>query len=230
MKIKFSILFVSLLFWFSKIAFSAPVIIIGVSGGSGSGKTTFSKKLKDMSGFGSRVGLVSQDNYFFPLSKATEFVNGQPNGDHPSSMDFKTMKVGLKSLKERSSVQIPKYDEKTDTVLPGDVVGPFDVVIFEGIHAFYDSEVRELMDYKIFLDIDSKLRFERRLARDKEDPIVLRKHFDQIVDPMYVKYIYPMIEYADYIISSSGEYEETLEKFTKIVADHIVKNEVRSGK
>ena len=184
------------------------MLIIGIAGGSGSGKTTVVKaiteRLKD------RVVVIPQDSYYKDLSHLTEQEKRDHNFDHPDSIDFDLLREQLHELREGREVEQPIYSyitcgrSKTETVN----VKPADVIIVEGILIFTDPELRKLMDIKIFVDADDDDRLMRVMARDivergKTVEWVIER-YSNTVKPMYLQFIEPSKRYADIIIPQGG--------------------------
>ena len=184
------------------------MLIIGIAGGSGSGKTTVVKaiteKLKD------KVTVIPQDSYYKDLSHATEEEKRVHNFDHPDSIDFELLRHQLKELREGKAVEQPIYSyitcgrSKTETV----TVNPSDIIIVEGILIFTDPKLRKLMDIKIFVDADDDDRLMRVMSRDivergKTVEWVIER-YSKTVKPMYLQFIEPSKRYADVIIPQGG--------------------------
>lgn len=181
-------------------------IVIGIAGGSASGKTTIAEKI--VSALKSKeVGTLSQDWYFVPKLQPKQFhVNGHPNYDHPSAMDFPLMTKQLAALKEGKQVKdIPDYDFKTaERSSKKRQLGPCKVVIFEGIHALENPELLKNMNLKIFVQLDADVRLGRRIIRDsiergKDVKSVLAWYFE-MVKPMHDTFIEPSKESADLVV------------------------------
>lgn len=184
------------------------MLIIGIAGGSGSGKTTVVKaiteKLKD------KVTVIPQDSYYKDLSHATEEEKRVHNFDHPDSIDFELLRHQLKELREGKAVEQPIYSyitcgrSKTETV----TVNPSDIIIVEGILIFTDPKLRKLMDIKIFVDADDDDRLMRVMSRDivergKTVEWVIER-YSKTVKPMYLQFIEPSKRYADVIVPQGG--------------------------
>ena len=184
------------------------MLIIGIAGGSGSGKTTVVKaitqQLKD------RVVVIPQDSYYKDLSHCTEQQKKEHNFDHPDSIDFKLLCQHLKELKECKPIEQPVYSyltcsrSKDETV----TVTPADVIIVEGILIFTCAELRKQLDIKIFVDADDDDRLMRVMSRDiiergKTVEWVIDR-YSKTVKPMFLQLIEPSKRYADIIIPQGG--------------------------
>ena len=183
--------------------------MIGVAGGSGSGKTTFAKKILDRV-VSPEVALIHQDSYYLPRPPASLQIHGEPNFDHPEAFDWPFLKEHLERLKKGEQVAVPVYDYKvsrrTDET---ELVGPCKVIIMEGIFTLWDEEIRNLFDLKVFLNVESDIRFIRRLHRDVRErgrtlDQIIRQYYDS-VRPMYQTYLDPTRQYADIIIGEETD-------------------------
>ena len=184
------------------------MLIIGIAGGSGSGKTTVVKAITDK--LHDKVTVIPQDSYYKDLSHATEEEKRVHNFDHPDSIDFDLLRHQLKELREGKIVEQPIYSyitcgrSKTETV----TVKPTDIIIVEGILIFTDPKLRKLMDIKIFVDADDDDRLMRVMSRDivergKTVEWVIER-YSKTVKPMYLQFIEPSKRYADVIVPQGG--------------------------
>jgi uridine kinase len=184
------------------------MLIIGIAGGSGSGKTTVVKAITEQ--LKENVVVIPQDSYYKDLSHLTEAQKRVHNFDHPDSIDFDLLREQLNELREGREVEQPIYSyltcgrSKDETVN----VKPADVIIVEGILIFTDPELRKLMDIKIFVDADDDDRLMRVMARDivergKTVEWVIER-YSNTVKPMYLQFIEPSERYADIIIPQGG--------------------------
>ncbi len=188
--------------------------ILGVAGGSGSGKTHFARALRRKLGR-ERCEIVFQDNFYIDQSYRFDHDGGAVNFDHPDSIDFALLAERLKSLKMGESVELPIYDFATHTrsreTLPAH---PCELVIVDGILIFHAAPVRELLDEMIFFDAPEELRFQRRLQRDVRErgrtPEGVRKQFETQVKPMHDRYVEPSKAYAHTLVDDSHVYDALL--------------------
>lgn len=182
--------------------------IIGIAGGSGSGKTTVVKAITEQ--LGSNVVVIPQDAYYKDLSHCTAQEKRDHNFDHPDSIDFELLCSQLDELKNGNIVEQPVYSYLTcgrsteETV----TVKPADVIIVEGILIFTCPKLREQMDIKIFVDADDDDRLMRVITRDiaergKTAEWVIER-YTKTVKPMYLQFIEPSKRYADIIIPQGG--------------------------
>ncbi|MGZ3697273.1 MAG: uridine kinase [Bdellovibrionota bacterium] len=183
--------------------------LIGIAGGSGSGKTTFAKKV--MSRVNSPdVALLHQDSYYLPTPPASIRVHGEPNFDHPGAFDWPLLKEHLMKLKAGEQVAAPMYDYTVSRrMAETELVGPCKTVLLEGIYTLWDPEIRNLFDVKIFLHVEADIRFIRRLHRDVRErgrslDGIIRQYYDT-VRPMYHEFLDPTRQYADLIIGEETD-------------------------
>jgi len=174
--------------------------IIGIVGGSGSGKTTVTKRIIDELTI-DKVALIEQDYYYKDQSHMTMDERVKTNYDHPNAFDNELLYNHLLELIEGKAVELPVYDYVNHTRSDGKKhQEPRDVIIIEGMFGLYSEKLRELMDIKIFVDTPSDLRILRRLLRDINE----RGRTLISVRPMHEKYIKPTKQYADIIIPDGG--------------------------
>jgi len=180
-------------------------ILIGIAGGSASGKTSIAKIIYETFKDTSRIVIVSEDSFYKDQSHLTMEERVKTNYDHPLAFDHDLMLKDLQDLAQRKKVTMPIYDfsihnRSTET----NTVEPADVIIIEGLFVLYNEDVRNLLDIKIFAETADDIRFIRRLKRD----IVERKRtvesvcdqYLQTVKPMFDQFVEPTKKYADVII------------------------------
>ena len=184
------------------------MLVIGIAGGSGSGKTTVVQAITSQ--LREKVVVIPQDSYYKDSSYLPMEERQKVNFDHPDSIDFKLLNEHLRSLKSGKSIHQPVYSyltcsrSRTETV----IVKPADVIIIEGILIFTCAELRNQMDIKIFVDADDDDRLMRVMARDilergKTVETVIER-YTKTVKPMYLQFIEPSKRYADIIIPQGG--------------------------
>jgi uridine kinase len=197
------------------------VHIIAIAGGSGSGKTTFAKKvMKNL--YGAEAILLHMDSYYLPSHPKTLYTAaGKANFDHPDAFDWPLLRQHLSELRQGRSINCPVYDFATSgRTEESETMGPCRVVLFEGIFSLYDLDIRSMLDIKVFLHVDSDIRFTRRLHRDVKErgrslESVIAQYYDT-VRPMYQKYLDPQRQYADFTVGEETD-----------VASHILSARIK---
>ncbi len=184
------------------------VVVIGIAGGSASGKTTVAKKILQAH-YGQPIALLDQDAYYRDLSHLALAERKQFNFDHPDAFDNALMVEHLQRLKRRQPVEKPIYSFQEYTRKQGSVrVEPASIVIVEGILVLATRELRAQIDVKIFVEADDDIRFIRRLTRDVNqrartiDRVV--QQYLETVRPMHESFVLPSKRHADVIIPSAG--------------------------
>lgn len=191
--------------------------IVGVAGGSGSGKTYFARHLQAMLG-AAKCEIIYQDNFYIDQSKKFDHDGGSLNFDHPDALEFTLLAERLQDLKLGNPVEVPIYDfvthsRKMETVQ----VAPTPVILVDGILIFHSQEVREQLDDLVFFDTPEDLRYQRRLERDVKErgrkPEGVRQQFLQQVKPMHDLYVQPSRIYAHTVVKEMWEFPEVLEAY-----------------
>jgi uridine kinase len=183
-------------------------MIIGICGGTGSGKTTVANRILE-SVSASEVAFIQQDSYYRNLKDLPLDYRQAVNFDHPDALDNDLLVHHIKKLKAGGSVELPLYDFKTHTRLNETVlIDPTPIVIIEGILIFADPRLLEQMDIKVFVDTPDDIRFIRRLRRDiaergrTADSVI--EQYLATVRPMHMQFVEPSKRYADVIIPEGG--------------------------
>jgi len=193
-------------------------MLIGIGGGTGSGKTTVAKAIRrDLSE--EEVVIISQDMYYLDNSHLPMEEREKINYDHPDAFDHGLLMQQLSDLRQGGSINRPVYCFTTHTRLAETIlIKPTQVVILEGIMALVDSDIRKLLDIKIFVDTDADVRFIRRLSRDiKDRGRSVQSVIDQylrVVRLMHLEFVEPSKRYADIIVPEGG--------FNMVAVDLIV--------
>ena len=200
------------------------VLVIGIAGGTGSGKTTITRRL--MQRFGADVSVIYHDNYYKAHHNMPYEERAKLNYDQPDAFDTDQLIEAVRALKKGRSVVCPVYDysihdrsEKTITVKPAKVV------IVEGILIFENKELCSLMDIKVFVDADADVRILRRIVRDVRDrgrslESVVNQYLST-VKPMHEKYVEPSKRNADIIVPEGGHNRVALELLMERVRAHL---------
>lgn len=178
------------------------IMIIAISGGSGSGKTTAAKKLQKILG-NENCKIISQDSYYIDHSKIFN-GDGSVNFDHPNAIDFKLMSQHLKKLSEFEEIEIPIYDFVTHTRKKDTIIfKPSKFIIVDGTLILSQDELRPFFNISIFLDIPEETRYSRRLNRDVKErgrqPEGVKLQFNSFVKPMHETFVQPSRKFATYI-------------------------------
>lgn len=200
------------------------VKIIGITGGSASGKTSISLQIDEAFSNTSSVVTIRLDDYYKNLDHLTFEERQQVNFDHPDAFDMDLLIEHLKQLKNQNSIQKPTYDfvEHTRSSIV-EKIDPVDVIILEGLFVLQNEILRELCDIRIFVDTDSDIRFIRRLVRDVKkrgrsvDSVV--NQYTTTVKPMHDAFIEPSKRYADIIVPEGGK---------NYIAINIIINQITS--
>jgi len=183
-------------------------ILIGIAGGSGSGKTLVARTIFRELG-SDRVVIVDQDSYYKNLDDIPLRDRDARNFDHPDAFDGELLKRHIRDLLEGKAIEQPIYDYSQHRRLNETrTIGDHVVIVIEGILIFVDPELRDLMDIKLFVDADHDVRFIRRLKRDlvergrSVDSII--RQWEESVRPMHLQFVEPTKRYADLIIPEGG--------------------------
>ncbi|MBX3419634.1 MAG: uridine kinase [Pirellulaceae bacterium] len=183
-------------------------LVIGIAGGSGSGKTTVAQKLLHRVG-PERIAFLPHDAYYKELAGLPPTQRAAVNFDHPNSLETELLIEHVQALKRGQPVELPIYDFATHTRTEKKIpVAPRRVIMVEGILILAESELRKLLDVKIFVDTDPDLRFIRRLERDlaersRTTQSVIEQYL-KTVRPMHLEFVEPSKRYADVILPEGG--------------------------
>ena len=199
----------------------SEVKVIGITGGSGSGKSTIVRKISEVC---PDFAFIAQDNYY----KSASFINNSNitafNFDHPDAFDMELLHRNLRDLKDGKGVDIPQYDfvhhcRKSETVH----LDPAPLIIVEGLMVLHDPEIRKLLDLKIYVDTPDDIRFIRRLQRDIDErgrtvESVIKQYLE-VVRPGHMSFIEPTKEFADLIVPEGGYNESALQVLISFIRD-----------
>eukprot|EP00092_Neocalanus_flemingeri_P001445 GFUD01001543.1.p1 GENE.GFUD01001543.1~~GFUD01001543.1.p1 ORF type:complete len:545 (+),score=102.52 GFUD01001543.1:118-1752(+) len=220
--------------WYNNLGQQVEPLVIGICGGSASGKTTVTNKIISELGV-PWVTHLSMDSFYKVLNTEQHEMaaNNEYNFDHPQAFDFELLAETLQRLKEMKKVEVPIYNFVTHR-RESKTVSMYgaNVIIFEGIMAFYNENIRNLLNLKIFVDHDRDICLARRLKRDiKErgrDIHGVLQQYENHVRPAYNNYIGPTIQYADIIVPRGGENDIALNLITKHVQAQLAKRGFKS--
>ena len=202
------------------------IMVIGIAGGTGSGKTTITRRL--IQAFGEEVSVVHHDNYYKAHHEMPYEERAKLNYDHPNAFDTDLMLRHIRQLKQGKSIQCPVYDysihDRTDKTV---LIRPTRVIIVEGILIYESLELCKEMDIKIYVDTDADVRILRRIVRDVRDR---GRSLDSVIDqylntvkPMHEQCVEPSKRRADVIIPQGGHNQVALEMVIERVRAHLSK-------
>ncbi|MEG2144642.1 MAG: uridine kinase [Oscillospiraceae bacterium] len=199
-------------------------IIIGIAGGTGSGKTTITNKIKER--FGDRVSVVYHDNYYKKIVGKSYDERCKLNYDHPDAYDTDLMAEHIIRLKNGESIQCPVYDFSIHNRSGNTIsIEPREVIIVEGILIFQNEKLLDLMDIKIFVDTDADVRILRRIRRDVMER---KRSLDSVitqylttVKPMHALYVEPSKQKSDIIVPEGGHNAVALDMILNKIARHL---------
>ncbi|MBE6047195.1 MAG: uridine kinase [Clostridium sp.] len=200
-------------------------ILIGITGGSGSGKSTIANKIFESFG-GENITMMQQDAYYKDQSHLTMEERKKTNYDHPRAFDNDLFVEHLKMLSNGQSIEKPIYDftvhnRAKETVM----VEPKEIIIVEGILILEDARIRDLLDIKVFVDTDADVRIIRRLLRDvKERGRTVESVIDQylsVVRPMHTQFTEPTKKFADIIVPEGGSNEVAIDILVTKMRDFL---------
>lgn len=201
------------------------MIVIGIAGGSGSGKTTVVKSIINQ--LNGRVVVIPQDSYYKDSSHLPLEERQKINFDHPDAIDWKLLCQQIRELKQGKAIEQPVYSyltcsrSKTETV----TVEPADVIIVEGILIFTCKELRDQMNMKVFVDADDDDRLMRIIIRDMAERgrtiETAIEHYTETVKPMHLQFIEPSKRYADIIVPQGGHNKVAIEVMSATIQRYL---------
>ena len=205
------------------------MLIVGIAGGTGSGKTTVVKKIvENLSG--RSVAVIPQDSYYRDNSHIPPGKRQEINFDHPDSVEFSLLVEHIKKLKMGKAIEQPVYSYLTCTRLSETVtVEPQQVIILEGILILTHPPLRDMIDIKVYVDADADDRLGRVIHRDLEERgrhvgQVLER-YEKTVKPMHLQFIEPTKRYADIIVPQGGENKVAIDILTSIIEKNLDQSE-----
>jgi uridine kinase len=201
------------------------MLIIGIAGGTGSGKTTVVKKIIQNLPVG-EVAVISQDSYYKDNSHLPMEDRQKINYDHPASIEFELLVDHIIQLKSGKSVQEPSYSYLTCTRSPETrLINPKSVIIIEGILVLFPAILREQMGIKVFVDCDSDLRLSRVIQRDiierGRDVQAVLDRYEKTVRPSHLQFIEPTKQYADIIVPEGGNNHVAIHLLTNFILQNL---------
>ncbi|MCM1067646.1 MAG: uridine kinase [Muribaculaceae bacterium] len=207
------------------------MLIIGIAGGTGSGKTTVVNKIINSLPAG-EVAVMPQDSYYKDSSHIPPEERSKINFDEPAAIEWSLLVEHLRMLKEGKTIEMPTYSYLTCTRQEETVpVKPADVVIVEGILVLTDPSIRNLLDIKVFVDADPDDRLIRVIARDcierGRTPEIVINRYQDILKPMHMQYIEPSKRYADLIVPQGGSNTVAINLLTDYIESRLHRGAVR---
>lgn len=200
-------------------------IVLGISGGSGSGKTCF---VRDLAARFSKDQLcfIHQDNYYKPIEMQEKDRSGIVNFDLPNSIYLDQFATDIQRLKAGETLQLQEYTFNNDNNTSKEIIiEPAPVIIAEGLFLFHHEPITELLDLSIIIHADDSSRIIRRIKRDRKernyplDDVLYR--YDHHVMPSYRKYIFPYLTVADMVINNNKSYKKSLDVISAYVSQHL---------
>ena len=200
------------------------ILVIGIAGGTGSGKTTLVKKIKEQ--FGDVVTVLSHDNYYRRLDHLAFEERAKVNYDEPKALETELMSIHLEQLRRGEAIDCPVYDfsqhNRSDETLH---IEPTQVIIVEGILIFENKPLRDLMDIRIFVDTDADIRICRRIKRDVNkrgrslESVI--EQYQTTVKPMHEKYVEPSKRFAHIVVPEGGKNLVALDMIMGRIRRHL---------
>ena len=205
-----------------------PPVIIGIAGGSGSGKTTVALRVREACP-GKTIRIIHHDSYYYDNSHLPMEERAAINYDHPKAFDTVLLVEHLEALRRGESVQVPRYDYSIHSRLPEThLVEPADIIFVEGILVLESKILRRMMDIRLYVDVDSDERVLRRMRRDinergrSMDSVI--EQYLTVVRPMHLQFVWPSKRYAHLIIPEGGHNKVAIDlistKILEIIREH----------
>ena len=189
-------------------------VLVGLAGGSASGKTTLVRELALQFGK-EQLCVVSLDHYYKPLSHQLRDAQGEINFDHPKGIDFRRMRRDVRSLLKGQPVKIVEYTFNNPLVFPGEIVfEPAPIIVVEGLFAFADTYLNRMYSYTVYVDAPLQVAFDRRMKRDVSERGMtqeeVRYQWDNHVLPAYHEFLLPHRDTAHFVIDNSIDFKSQL--------------------
>ena len=200
------------------------MLLIGIAGGSGSGKSSVAKKLCDI--FAGKATVICHDSYYKSTAGKSESEKASLNYDHPRAFDTELMLEHLLLLKDGKNICVPVYDyEKHDRTDKTVLTSPTDIVIAEGILLFENEALRSVFNIKVFVDTDEDTRLLRRIRRDVSERgrslSSVLSQYEKTVKPMHELYVEPSAKYADFVIKEGARNEKAIAELAEMIVQAL---------
>ena len=200
---------------------SASSLLIGIAGGSAGGKTSLAKEL--VAAAGNKVAILELDRFYHSLGNTKDCR--QANFDEPAALDFELLQTVLKQLRTHGTASVPKYDFATHNRIGYEPLKTAPLIIVEGILVLWNRNIRDLLDFRIYVDAPSELRFQRRMKRDMQergrDAESIKQQWNETVRPMHDKYVEPSRQHADQLIDGTTNLESTANELLNAWLDSL---------
>lgn len=200
-------------------------LIIGVTGGSGSGKTRFLKELMQEFGL-DEISLITQDNYYKPRNKQPVDAQGVQNFDKPESIDHERLFQDIVALKNGETVVITEYTFNNPDAVPQKLIfNPAPVLIIEGLMVFFWENIRSLIDVSVFIEASDLIKIKRRIIRDAKergydiDDVLYR--YEHHVAPFYDQFLKPLKDNMDIVIPNNTNFEKGMKVLAGYMRNHL---------
>ncbi|MCB0754326.1 MAG: uridine-cytidine kinase [Flavobacteriales bacterium] len=195
--------------------------VVGIAGGSASGKTSFLRQLEESLPKGS-VSIISQDNYYKPKAEQQRDENGEVNFDLPSSIDKDAFLVDIQSLLNGKPITFQEYTFNNSERAPETItIQPAPILVVEGLFVFHYPEIRHLLDLRLYLDVREEIKLQRRIKRDRDErgypEAVVRYQWEHHVLPSFKKFLKPYRDDSHIIITNNI----TFDKGLAVLTDHL---------
>lgn len=202
------------------------MVVVGITGGSGAGKSLLAQKLADHFGAG-RTVILSQDSYYRDHSHLPPETRQEGNFDEPRAVELSLLVEDLDRLRSGRSIRKPRYDFATHTRVGSEVVEPCEILLVDGLFVLTDTEVRKRMDLRVFVDAPESERVRRRIERDVQErgrtaEEVVHRLRDSVL-PMHGRHVEPGRRFADVLVDGCGDAEEEARRVADAI-EQLVKN------
>ncbi|MDA9121350.1 hypothetical protein N9J52_04885 [Flavobacteriales bacterium] len=208
--------------------------VVGIAGGSASGKTSFLRRLKENLPEGS-ISIISQDNYYKPQEQQQLDENGEVNYELPTSIDKEAFLGDLKALLNDCPINITEYCFNKEGAVPESIeIQPAKILVVEGLFVFHYPEIRHLIDLRVYLDVREEIKLKRRIKRDRDErgypESVVRYQWENHVMPSYKKFLKPYRDDSHIIVTNNITFDKGLAVLTDHLHYRLEKDLIRESK